>query len=153
MAPPRYRSGVRTLRRLRPVAARPPVCRLAGRRAPRPPRRRIRGSPTGRLPGGRYRWARHADEWGILVRAQERREPAVHQSGLGGLRRSGPGTVGDQPRGRRPGAPPPADLTLNPKIKLAFASGTDALNRRLIEHLRALNRRLIEHLRALYPEL
>jgi GT2 family glycosyltransferase len=33
-------------------------------------------------------------------------------------------------------------LTLNPKIKLAFASGTDALNRRLIEHLRAL-----------YPEL
>ena len=33
-------------------------------------------------------------------------------------------------------------MTLNPKIKLAFASGTDALNRRLIEHLRAL-----------YPEL
>jgi O-antigen biosynthesis protein len=33
-------------------------------------------------------------------------------------------------------------LTLNPKIKIAFASGTDDLNRRLIEHLRAL-----------YPEL
>jgi glycosyltransferase involved in cell wall biosynthesis len=33
-------------------------------------------------------------------------------------------------------------LTLNPKIKIAFASGTDDLNRRLIEQLRAL-----------YPEL
>jgi GT2 family glycosyltransferase/glycosyltransferase involved in cell wall biosynthesis len=33
-------------------------------------------------------------------------------------------------------------LTLKPKIKLAFASGTEDLNRRLIEHLRAL-----------YPEL
>ena len=33
-------------------------------------------------------------------------------------------------------------MTLNPKIKLAFASGTDGLNRRLIEHLRAI-----------YPEL
>jgi len=33
-------------------------------------------------------------------------------------------------------------LTLNPKIKIAFASGTEDLNRRLIEHLRAL-----------YPEL
>ena len=31
---------------------------------------------------------------------------------------------------------------MNPKIKIAFASGTDGLNRRLIEHLRAL-----------YPEL
>ena len=50
--------------------------------------------------------------------------------------------MGDQPRGRRAGAPPPADLTLHPKIKIAFASGTDDLNRRLIEHLRAL-----------YPEL
>ena len=29
-------------------------------------------------------------------------------------------------------------MTLNPKIKIAFASGTDPLNRRLIEHLRAL---------------
>jgi GT2 family glycosyltransferase/glycosyltransferase involved in cell wall biosynthesis len=29
-------------------------------------------------------------------------------------------------------------LTLNPKIKIAFASGTDPLNRRLIDHLRAL---------------
>jgi GT2 family glycosyltransferase/glycosyltransferase involved in cell wall biosynthesis len=29
-------------------------------------------------------------------------------------------------------------LTLNPKIKIAFASGTDPLNRRLIEHLRDL---------------
>src|ERR1035437_4564496 len=43
---------------------------------------------------------------------------------------------------RRPGAPPPADLALTPKIKLAFASGTEDLNRRRIEHLRAL-----------YPEL
>ena len=50
--------------------------------------------------------------------------------------------MGDQPRGRRTGASPPADLTLNPKIKIAFASGTGPLNRRLIEHLRAL-----------YPEL
>ena len=33
-------------------------------------------------------------------------------------------------------------MTLNPKIKIAFASGTDPLNRRLIDHLRAL-----------YPEL
>ncbi len=33
-------------------------------------------------------------------------------------------------------------MTLNPKIKIAFASGTEDLNRRLIEHLRAL-----------YPEL
>ena len=33
-------------------------------------------------------------------------------------------------------------MTLHPKIKIAFASGTDDLNRRLIEHLRAL-----------YPEL
>ena len=29
-------------------------------------------------------------------------------------------------------------MTLNPKIKIAFASGTDSLNRRLIDHLRAL---------------
>ena len=50
--------------------------------------------------------------------------------------------MGDQPRGRRPGAPPLADLALTPKIKLAFLSGTEDLNRRLIEHLRAL-----------YPEL
>ena len=50
--------------------------------------------------------------------------------------------MGDQPRGRRPGPPPPADLALTPKIKLAFLSGTEDLNRRLIEHLRAL-----------YPEL
>lgn len=50
--------------------------------------------------------------------------------------------MGDQPRGQRTAAPPPADLTLNPKIKIAFASGTGHLNRRLIEHLRAL-----------YPEL
>ena len=70
------------------------------------------------------------------------RAPAVHQSGLGRLRLPGPGIVGDQPCRRRPGAPPPADLTLNPKIKIAFASGTEDLNRRLIEHLRAL-----------YPEL
>ena len=33
-------------------------------------------------------------------------------------------------------------MTLNPKIKLAFASGTEDLNRRLIEHVRAI-----------YPEL
>ena len=33
-------------------------------------------------------------------------------------------------------------MTVNSKIKLAFASGTEDLNRRLIEHLRAL-----------YPEL
>src|ERR1035438_9834844 len=50
--------------------------------------------------------------------------------------------MGDQPRRRRPGAPPPADLALTPKIKLAFLSGTEDLNRRLIEHLSAL-----------YPEL
>ena len=46
--------------------------------------------------------------------------------------------MGDQPRGRCPGAPPPADLALTPKIKLAFLSGTEDLNRRLIEHMRAL---------------
>ena len=50
--------------------------------------------------------------------------------------------MGDQPDGRRAAAPPPADLALTPKIKLAFLSGTEDLNRRLIEHLRAL-----------YPEL
>ena len=50
--------------------------------------------------------------------------------------------MGDQPYRRRPSAPASADLTLNPKIKIAFASGTEDLNRRLIEHLRDI-----------YPEL
>ena len=36
------------------------------------------------------------------------------------------------------GAPAPADLTLKPKIKVAFASGTDELNRQLIDRMRAL---------------
>ena len=85
---------------------------------------------------------RHPDEWGILVRTQECRAAAVHQSGLGSLRLPGPGIVGGQPRRLRPAAPPLADLTLNSKIKLAFASGTEDLNRRLIEHVRAI-----------YPEL
>src|SRR5207249_746133 len=40
------------------------------------------------------------------------------------------------PKWHGTGAPASADLT--PKIKLAFASGTDELNRRLIEEMRAI---------------
>lgn len=39
---------------------------------------------------------------------------------------------------RRAGAQAPVDLTLKPKIKVAFASGTDELNRQLIERMRAI---------------
>src|ERR1019366_1413797 len=61
LPPTRHRPRIRALRRLRSVAAGPPVCRLARRRDPRPPRRRDRGRPTRRPPGrpGGGRWAPH----------------------------------------------------------------------------------------------
>src|SRR5205085_7738063 len=110
------------------------------------PARRYRGSRSSRPParsGSRRRarifsdgQQRPSNSRGILFRKTGRPDAAARQSRLDGIRPAGAGDVAAIPERRARLLHRRADL--KPKIKVAFASGPDDLNRELIDRMAAL---------------